>query len=351
MKQIDFDYRKVSKEEVYGVKKTIIRQWKRGLSTKEIVQNTKMCINTVRETIRLYKIGGWEAIKPKKSGRKQGSGSLLTEEQSRKIREMITDKCPEQMKLPFGLWTRKAVKNLIKNVFGIEIAERTVGDYLKKWGFTVQKPAKRSCRQNSEAVNKWLNEEYPTIKKEAKQANAMIFWMDETAVQNCSNLVRGYAPKGKTPVLKVETKKMHINMVSAINNEGKVFFKIYKEPMNTDLLKDFCLRLMKDLNNRKIFMICDNLKVHHAHIFRDWLAEDEQKNRLEVFYLPSYSPEYNPDEYLNNDLKQTIGRQPQAKDVDDIQKYTENFTDGLINDTKHVQSYFDHEKLKTYKEN
>lgn len=349
MKKPEFDYRKMGKDEVYGAKKTIIKQWKRGLTTEEIRQNTGMCINTVRETIRKYKDGGLKALKAQTPGRKKGSGSLLTEEQSRKIQSIIIDRTPEQLRFPFALWTRKAVKELIYREFGIVIAVRTVGDYLKKWGFTSQKPAKVSRRQNSEAVNKWIDEEYPQVKAQAKKENALIFWMDETAVQNCSNLVRGYAPKGRTPTLKVETKKMHINMVSAINNEGKLFFKIYKEAMNTDILKDFCERLIKDLNGRKILLICDNLRVHHAYVFRDWLAE--RKEKLEVFYLPSYSPEYNPDEYLNNDLKQNVAKQPQAKDVDEIQKYTENFMDGLENDPDHVKSYFDHEKLKSYKEN
>ena len=141
---------------------------------------------------------------------------------------------------------------------------------------------------------------------------------------------------------------MHINMVSAINNTGKVFFKIYKDAMNTDLLKDFCERLIRDQHGRKILLLCDNLKVHHAYIFQDWLAD--RKSQIEVFYLPSYSPEYNPDEYLNNDLKQNVALQPQAKDVENIREYTESFMSELAGNPTHVQSYFGHEKLKSYKD-
>ena len=232
--------------------------------------------------------------------------------------------------------------------YNIDMPIRTMGEYLKRLGFTPQKPKKISIHQNSEAVNKWLNEEYPSIKKQAKKDKALIYWLDETAVQNCSNLVRGYFQKGQTPLLKVETKKMHINMVSAINNTGKVYFKIYKEAMNTDLLKDFCKRLIKEQKGQKILLICDNLKVHHAYIFQDWLKE--RKDEIEVFYLPSYSPEYNPDEYLNNDLKQNIALKPQAKDTNDIQKYTNNFMRNLSNKPEHVKSYFNHPKLKSYNE-
>lgn len=347
MNEERIDYRKQSPQEVYAVKKTIIQQYKRGLKTSEIQKNTGMCIDIVRKTIRDYKNGGIAAIKPKKEGRPSGSGMKLTAEQSKQIQAMIIDKDPDQLKMPFALWTRKAVKELVKRLYGVDLPIRTVGDYLKRWGFTPQKPAKVSRHQNSAAVEKWLNETYPDVREQAKREDALIYWMDETAVQNCSNLVRGYSPKGQTPLLKVETKKMHINMVSAINNTGKVFFKIYKDAMNTDLLKDFCERLIRDQHGRKVLLICDNLKVHHAHIFQDWLAE--RRSQIEVFYLPSYSPEYNPDEYLNNDLKQNVALQPQAKTIDDIQTYTENFMNGLADDSAHVQSYFDHEKLKSYK--
>ena len=348
MNEEKIDYRKASPQEVYAVKKTIIRQYKAGKKTSEIQKNTGMCINIVRDTIHKYKEGGLNAIKPKKEGRPIGSCMTLSPEQSAEIQKTIIDKDPDQLKMDFALWTRKAVKELIRRKYGIDMPIRTVGEYLKRWGFTPQKPAKVSRHQSSEAVQKWLKEEYPAVKEQANKENALIFWMDETAVQNCSNLVRGYSPKGHTPVLKIETKKMHINMVSAINNTGKVFFKIYKNAMNTDLLKDFCERLIKDQQGRKVFLICDNLRVHHAYVFQDWI--DERKHQIEVFYLPSYSPEYNPDEYLNNDLKQSVALQPQAKDVSDIQKYTESFMDSLTEDPDHVKAYFKHEKLKDYGE-
>lgn len=347
MDELKTDYRKASAEQVFAVKKQIVRLWKAGKKTDEIRDIVGMCIDTVRQTIHAYKEGGIEAIRPRKEGRPAGSCMSLTKDQSKEIQKLIIDKDPDQIKMPFALWTRKAVKELIKNKYDIDMPIRTVGEYLKRWGFTPQKPEKLSRHQNTAAVSKWLEEEYPAVKEQAKREDALIYWMDETAVQNCSNLVRGYSPTGQTPVLKLETKKMHINMVSAINNTGKIFFKIYKEAMNTDLLKDFCDRLIRDQNGRKVLLICDNLRVHHAYVFRDWL--EERTDKIEVFYLPSYSPEYNPDEYLNNDLKQNIALKPQARNVDDIHKYTEDFMTDLSDKPDHVKSYFDHDKLKSYK--
>ena len=173
MNEEKIDYRKQSPEEVYAVKKTIIQQYKRGLKTAEIQKNTGMCIDTVRKTIHDYKKGGMAAIKPRKEGRPKGTGMKLTEEQCKRIQALIIDKDPDQLKMPFALWTRKAVKELIKRQFGIDLPIRTVGDYLKRWGFTPQKPAKVSRHQDSAAVKEWLNETYPAVREQAKGAEVV----------------------------------------------------------------------------------------------------------------------------------------------------------------------------------
>ena len=190
-----------------------------------------------------------------------------------------------------------------------------------------------------------MEEEYPAIKASAKVDNAEIFWGDETAVQNESNYARGYAPKGQTPVLTVQTVKMHINMVSAISNQGKLHFLLYSDAMNADRLIEFMQAIIKDAG-RMVYLILDNLRVHHSKKVMEWVEENHKKIRL--FHLPPYSPEYNPDEYLNHDLKQSIGSQAQAKNVDDIQDNARTFMDALEDDSEHVKSYFRHPKVKRY---
>ena len=245
------------------------------------------------------------------------------------------------------LWTRDAVRQLIKEKYKIEMPIRTVGMYLQRWGFTVQRPAKQAIEQKPEAVQRWLKEEYPAIHADAKKDNAEIFWGDETAVQNVANYARGYAPKGHTPVLKMKAKKMHINMISAISNQGKLHFVFSQESINQQKLIEFLERLIKDLH-RKIYMILDNLKVHHGKLVADWVVE--HKDQIRIFFLPSYSPEYNPDEYLNNDLKQTIGSQRQARTEADLQQNADAFMSSLEDDPDHVKSYFDHPALHSYRQ-
>ena len=178
------------------------------------------------------------------------------------------------MKLPFALWTRDAVKLLIQQWFGIEMPIRTVGEYLKRWGFTPQKPVKRAYEQSSQAVKKWLETDYPVIASRAKQEKAEIHWGDETGIQTGANRVRGFAPKGQTPVVRLVAKKSHVSMISAITNRGKVRFMMYRDAMNSELLIKFMTRLTKDAG-RKVFLILDNLRVHHSKDVKKWLEEHQ----------------------------------------------------------------------------
>ena len=191
-----------------------------------------------------------------------------------------------------------------------------------------------------------LNEEFPGITARAEAENAEIFFGDETNIQNTCNYMRGYAPKGKKPVVKVESQKFKVNMLSAISKRGKLRFMLYKDNMNAEKLIDFMGRLIRDVN-KKVFLVLDNLRVHHSKKVQEWL--DKHKDRIEVFYLPPYSPEYNPDEYLNNDLKRNLGTQAMAKSVEELEANTSQFMEKLSDDSDHVKSYFNHPALDKYK--
>ena len=179
----------------------------------------------------------------------------------------------------------------------------------------------------------------------ARKEGAEIFWGDETAVQNESNYVRGYAPKGQTPVLKVQSKKLHINMISAISNQGKIHFMLSDQSFNSERLIEFLERLIKDVG-RKIYLILDNLRAHHSNATSEWV--EQHKDQIQLFFLPPYSPEYNPDEYLNHDLKQSIGTRQMVKDKDELQSRADDFMEQLSDDSDHVKSYFKHPKLNEY---
>ena len=327
------DYRTVSSETLYEARKTVIRMWKSNKGVAEIIEATSLSQDTVYVTIRKYKKGGMAALKPKSRGRKTGEKRSLTPKQEKEILSQLVDKNPAQLKLKGCMWTRDNVKDYILRQYGIDMPIRTVGEYLRRWGLTVQRPAKQE-------------EQYPAIHAEAKAENAEIFWGDETAVQNVANYARGYAPKGKTPVVKIQSKKMHINMISAISNQGKLHFLLYSDAINSERLISFMEAVIKTAG-KKVYLILDNLRVHHSKAVTAWVEEHSQQIRL--FHLPPYSPEYNPDEYLNNDLKRNLGTQAMVKDVTELEDNTNAFMSRLSDDEDHVKAYFDHPALSSYK--
>ena len=339
------DFRSASSEERKAIRKRGIALIKAGTKKGKVALLFGVNKNTVSNWCKSYSTEGAKGLCDKKRGAKSENCKLLTEQQEIYIQKLIIDKYPEQYKLSFALWTRKAVKELINRELGIDIAVTTTGDYLRKWGFTPQKPKKKAYEQKPAEVQKWLEESYPQIKKRAKSENAEIYWGDETGCKNQCNHGRSYAPKGKTPVKEQMSKSFKINMISTLTNQGKVQFMLYSENMNADKFIEFLKQLIKS-NNRKIFLILDNLKVHHCHIVKEWLAQEKIKQKLELFFLPSYSPELNPDEYLNCDLKRGLSDKPAPKNVKELQKNVENHMTMLQNSPDRVTKYFNHKDIQ-----
>lgn len=337
------DARKLPPSAQEEKRKTAIRLRKKGEQIKVIAETLEVSPRAVSGWLKRYHSEGPAALNAKKRGPDKGTGNRLKPEQEKTIRRLIIDQTPDQLKLEYALWTRKAVMELIKQETGIDMPERTVGDYLKRWGMTPQKPVKKAYEQSPKAVQKWLDDEYLEIKSQAKLEKAEIYWGDETGMRNDSQHERGYALRGKTPVVRLNANRTSTNMISAITNQGKVRFKVFDGTMNTDILIDFCKRLIK-ASKRKVFLILDNLRVHHAKIFKAWLAQHSEE--IEVFYLPSYSPELNPDEYLNCDLKAGVHSGKPARNKGQLKKKVMSHMRMLQKKPRRVAKYFEHEKIR-----
>lgn len=337
MNKLKTNAKNLSQSEQYQIRKSIIRLSKKGYKPSEIVELLDVSRSLVYATIKTYDEKGIEGIKPGKRGRRHGDKRTLTPEQEKEIQKVIVDKNPEQLKLKCCMWTRKAIRDYILREYKIDMPLSTLGYYLQRWGFSVQRPAKRANKQDEARVKAWLEEEYPAIATRAKAENAEIFWGDETALQNTANYIKGYAPIGKTPILEIEAKRLKLNMLSAISNRGKLRFTITKESVNSDILIDFMKRLVKD-TRRKVFLILDNLRVHYSKKVKAWLKEHHKE--IELFYLPPYSPEYNPDEYLNSDLKREMSKKPIPKSEKELQSNARSILKKTQNNPGRVKSYF-----------
>ena len=275
----------------------------RGLSRSAIGEVVGAHADTVGRWLKSYAEKGAAFYKPRPRGRRLGECRRLSVEQEVLIRRLLIDKVPEQLKLDFALWTRQAVRELVERRCGLRMPIRSVGEYLKRWGYTPQKPLKRAYEQNPKAVRSWLETAYPRLREQAKDEGGEIYWGDETGLRSNCQHGRGYAPKGKTPVVCLNARRESINLISAITNQGLVRFRLFEGGLKADFLIDFMRRLVQG-TRRKVFLILDNLRVHHAKAVKLWLSEHGKE--IEVFHLPSYSPELNHDEYLNCDLKRGV---------------------------------------------
>jgi len=322
---------------------TAVKLREAGNSLKSVAAFTGLGTTAISLAHQKFKKGGWKALILKPRGSKVGDHRNLTPAQEIEIQKKILDKRPEQLKLNFALWTRDAVRKLILQLYNFDMPIRTVGEYLKRWGYTPQKPAKVSYERRPEQVKKWLSEEFPVIKVRASLESADIYWGDETSLRAGDVRGKEFAPRGKTPVVTV-TGRIHetLTMVSAITNKGKVSWLIFDGTINAERFIDFMTALIKD-TNRKIFLILDNLKVHHSKPVKEWL--ETRKSKIELFFLPSYSPDLNPDEHLNSDMKQGIGSKSPTRTKKDLEETSRAHLQMLEKTPERIRKYFQDSKI------
>lgn len=245
MEKEDARYQKL--EQLHERRKQVVRLHRKGYGVMAIVELTGLSYPAVRLAIDLYEEGGAAALKPPPRGRTPGDGRRLNADQEEAIRHTICDKRPEQLKMEFALWTRGAVMLFIEQEYGIKLSIRAVGDYLKRWGFTPQKPIKRAYEQRPEAVKRWLDQEYPAIEKRAKAEVGEIHWGDETALVNTDVRGHSYAPKGQTPVtMAVGGTRQKLSMISTVTNQGKASWMIIDGAFNHEKLIEFFEALVAD---------------------------------------------------------------------------------------------------------
>ena len=340
------DQRKLSPATQYELRKQVVRLKSGGRSSLEVSEITGFAPQTVNSLWKRYQSGGLEALKIRPRGRRVGEKRRLTPEQETQLQRLMVDKTPEQLRFKFALWTRQAVKEVSLRYFGVDLPLRTISHYLKRWGFTVQKPTVRAYEQNPKAVSQWLSETYPLIKRRAMEEGGEIHWGDETGVEASDYARSGFAPKGQTPVLVVtgKSKKTRINMISSITNQGQVRFMLYDGKMNSEKFIKFMSRLVRD-SVKKVFLIVDNLRVHHGKSVKQWLAADNNRQRIELFHLPPYSPELNPDERLNSDLKGQIRSGPVAFSKSEVKRKIRSGMKIIQSTPARVRKYFEDPKI------
>ena len=320
-----------------------VHAYERGFTQLDIAAILGVRQETISRWCAQYDQGGPEALPGERTGRPPGSGRRLTPQQEAAVQQAIDTTVPPDSNIPAALWTRQAVQELIVQQLGLRLPIRTVGEYLRRWGYTPQKPLRKAYKQDPAAVAQWLEKTYPEIERRAAAAGGEIHWGDETGVRSTCQHGRGYARPGNTPATTVPGSRFNVNMISTITAQGQVRWMIYEGKMNAALFVVFLGRLLAGAK-KKVFLIVHNLSVHEAATVAAWLSDKQDK--IEVFYLPKYAPERNPDEYLNCDVKGNINTDGLPKDREELKGKLHRFMQRLSKLPARIASYFKHKCIE-----
>ena len=251
--------------------------------------------DTIFNWLAKYREGGWDNLKRRKaSGRPpRVQGCHL-----KWIYKMIT-KDPQQLKLPFVLWTRKRVQQAIKEKYGIKLSVTSVGRLMHQLGFSCQKPIYKVYERNPSVVSQWLKREYPKIKRLARREGARIYFGDEAGVRSDYHSGTTWSQKGETPAVKKTGKRFGLNMISAVSSAGEMRFMTIKGRMNGEVFILFLKKLILDVKC-PVYLIVDGHPIHKSKKVKEFVNSTE--GILKLFYLPPYSPDLNPDELVWNHL-------------------------------------------------
>jgi transposase len=338
------DARSLPSDAQAELRRTAVRLVGEGRSKSAVAGLLGVARETVSRWVSAHAHGGDRALDARRRGRR-GGHTKLTESQQLRIAKVVAGKNPDQLKLPGFLWTRALVAELIARELDIEVGHDTVGRYLRAWGFSPQKPMRRAYEQSDEAVRRWLEETYPTIVKRAYRERAEILWADESGLRSDHTAGRTWAPVGKTPVTKGTGKRFKANMIAAISNAGTLRFRVFDEKFTGPVFLDFLKRLVKDAKGRKIMLILDGHPAHRARIVRDWAAANA--DLIELHFLPGYSPELNPAECLNQDVKTNALGNRRPVNVSQLKADVRSFLRSCQRRPARVARYF-HERHVRY---
>jgi len=314
-----------------------------GMTYEAIAAQVGLTRTGVFDICKRFEARGAEGLKSGPRGPEPGHGRFLDAKQEAEARDLIRRHTPDELDLPFALWSRAAVGELIARRFGVRLAVRSIGTYLARWGFTAQKPLRRAYERDPAAVRRWLRHDYPAVATRAKSEGGVVFWGDETGLRSDDVRGRSYAPRGRTPTVRVSQKRAGIGLISALTNKGELRWMVLESAIKAPTLIRFLGRLVREAG-RKVFLILDRLPVHRSAKVRDWLAGREAE--IEVFHLPPYSPELNPDEGLNADLKQAVTRKAPARTKPQLRRTVINHMRRLSKSPARVRSFFGHHTFR-----
>ena len=291
------DARKLDHKTLEEIRTRAVEQVQAGASPEMVIKALGFSRSCIYTWLALYRSGGWGALKARVL---RGRPMKIRPAQMKWLYATVTGKSPLQFRFEFALWTREMIRMLLREEFSLKLSLTSVGRLLRQLGLSCQRPLFRATEQDPERVRRWRDEEFPLIRRMAKEAGARIFFGDEAGVRSDYHAGTTWGVKGKTPVVPRTGQRKSVNMLSAVSARGELRFMLVQGRVNGPVFAEFLRRLMHNAP-QPIFLILDGHSIHHSRPVRGFVAS--QEGRLRLFFLPPYSPELNPDEQVWNYVK------------------------------------------------
>ena len=291
------DARKLSHDKLTELRRRAVTAIQNGESPKYVARVMGVNRITVYGWLSLYRNGGWDNLDAKKRG---GRKPKLDAKALRWIYQIVTLGNPNQLKMPFVLWSAKLLAAAIEKKFGIKLSKASVCRLLHQLGLSPQRPLWRAYQRDPQVVDRWLKEEYPAIRAAARKAKGEVWFGDEAGVRSDAHSGTTWAPKGQTPIVSTTGARFGLNVISAVNRRGALRFMCVEGKVNADVFIEYLGRLVESAGH-PVYLVVDGHPTHKAAKTRKFV--ESTKGRLKLFFLPGYSPDLNPDELVWNNLK------------------------------------------------
>ncbi|TAN43905.1 MAG: IS630 family transposase [Nitrospirae bacterium] len=297
-----FDGRSLPRKAKEQLRMAAVKRVDSGESPESVAAGMGINRRQIYRWLEAFHYGGQDALKAKPI---KGATPKLNSKQMRKLSQIIKEKNPLQLKFEYALWTPAIIRKLIHREFGVSLSEVSVGRLMRRLGFSPQRPLYRAWQQNPQLVDEWRATEYPQIVAKAKRDKALIFFADESGIRSDYHAGTTWASVGQTPLVKATGARFSLNMISAVNSPGHFRFMTVDGRINASVFRDFLARLITGMD-RKVFLIVDGHPTHKAKMVRQFV--EKNKKKIELFFLPAYSPELNPDELAWAHVKAKIAK-------------------------------------------
>ena len=287
-----------------------VKMYRQGISAADIAQIFEVSPRAVFQWVATFINHGQSGLVAKAV---PGRPPKLTADQLSRLAFMVRSNCPNQLSFDFGLWTLRLIRELIEREFKVSLSVPTVGKVMHSLGFSAQRPLHRAWEQDAALVQSWLQTDLPALVQRAKKQGALVLFGDEAGVRSDYHTGTTWGQVGQTPVVRRSAARVSVQMISAIGLNGSMQFMVHEGSGTAEVFLRFLQQLMLQAQ-QPIILVVDGHSIHKAKLVKEYVASTQGK--LELVYLPPYSPQLNPDEQVWKNVKAEVAKKPSGNKFD-----------------------------------